>query len=402
MSIRSKHMGDFRAFISYDELTGKEYADHLQKALDRNSIKAFVASVDDRCVESIPQDIYDHLYNLELFILILTANTIRSGYAAEEIARALDLRKKKNLRIIGCKHEKLTDEYVPQSLMDLNWITFDSKGDLANQVIFRCRPDDDININTHISYEAESAGIRHIFINRRSDSEFSKILRDELIHSKDILMMANSARDFFAGNPNRMRFGNPSETKYYDLIQDMLNKNLRMKLILLNPLSEAARDRYLVEYGPSEDIDKSYLGSTLFNDINKVSKWFCENREIWENKIELRFSSLTPTVFMIRTDNYTFIEQYHMGDLMGAEIEVNTEDTSAVCLGGYVPIFMVENSSSFARLMRYHFKSIWKKAEKCERVFEEIDVFIQNPDQYRINQLIRHFNSKSQNYIQKL
>ena len=386
-----KKDGNYKIFISYEETTGLEFAEHLKQALERGSFSAFVARRDIPIGRKLEEVINDALTTCNMFIAIITPNFSVSAYVKQEIGLALARKQKGELEIIPCKYKELEEGDIPTEIKDLNMIIFTSKQDLATKVLSHISmvPTTPPVRREKILGDAEKAGIKRIFTNRRNDPGFEKEIQQQVPNSKEVLMMANSLRDYF---------GDVKNVKYSDVFLKALEAGTEFKLLLLNPLSEAAKDRAIIEHGSIFANDELYVKSPIFKDIKRVANWLHANND---KKIETRFSSLTPTVFMIRTDRYTFIEQYHIGSLKDAEIEIAKEDEHAYCLGGYVPVLMVDNSSSYAKLMKSHFDNAWGKAEKIETFNDEINDFSKNNDQrnYRMKQFISSIQKKADDLL---
>ncbi len=165
--------------------------------------------------------------------------------------------------------------------------------------------------------QAKKCGIVHIFECRRGDTNFKKKLIEQFQNigeNEKVLLMSNSLRDFFITRP-------PND-EYPKLIFDMLKKNVKFNILMLDPTSNAARSRAWVE--ERRRIEKGgYINSTLFKDIKLVadrlrdpSAWIDDElAKRIKAQIEVRFYPYDPTTFMIRTDKYTFIEQYHRGGM---------------------------------------------------------------------------------------
>jgi len=176
--------------------------------------------------------------------------------------------------------------------------------------------------------------------------------------------------------------------------------------LLLDPTSEAAKDRAIVENGRRFEDDHEYKNSQLFKDIKRVAKWL--NDPPFEEKlknrtkelVEVRFCDLTPTIFTIKTGNFMFVEQYHMGKLEVLD-KSTVKDKDVLCLGGYVPLFMLEKSSDFAKLMTSHFETIWDMMEgkTPQKVLEDIDDLETNPAEFRMRQFIEHASKRSKKLL---
>jgi hypothetical protein len=214
------------------------------------------------------------------------------------------------------------------------------------------RVEDALITNVDLAEEASMCGIVHIFRCRHNNEIYEKeILKQMKSVGKNqrVSMMANSFREFFG----------TARHKHREVILDMLNKNIFFKIILLDPLSEAAINRAFVEEGKRRE---NYLSSSLFVDIESIS--FNLNKLISDNKkaktnIEVRFSPFAPTTYLIATDKYTFIEQYHNGGDQLIKDSLAEKNMNCDCFGGFAPIIMYNNSSFFARLIKSHFENTW-------------------------------------------
>ena len=182
--------------------------------------------------------------------------------------------------------------------------------------------------------------------------------------------MSNSLRDFF---------GPVHVKEYLSAIFEMLKKEIKIRILLLDPTSDAAKARAMVEE-KEKVIRDGYIASTLFTEIKNVADWLNSPPaglgegiiERIKNQINIRFFPYDPTTHIIRTDKFTFIEQYHRGGDDTIREELEKEGIPFIdCFGGFVPILMVDNSAFFAELMKSHFNNIWKSKDVEERDLRE-------------------------------
>lgn len=220
----------------------------------------------------------------------------------------------------------------------------------------------ELTIKLDVLPEAKKCKISHIFEKRRKDENFSKELImqfEDVDPRKEVLLMSNSLRDFFGSNP---------KDGYLSAIYGMLRRNIKIKILLLDPTTEAAQDRALVE--EKKRVKKEgYINSTLFTEIKDVARRL-ENPSIWVHdkelcrriydQIEVRFFPYDPTTHLVITDKFTFVEQYHRGGDEYIRKTLEKEGIALIdCFGGFVPIIMVENTARFAKLMKSHFWNTW-------------------------------------------
>ena len=119
-----KKDGNYKIFISYEETTGLEFAEHLKQALERGSFSAFVARRDIPIGRKLEEVINDALTTCNMFIAIITPNFSVSAYVKQEIGLALARKQKGELEIIPCKYKELEEGDIPTEIKDLNMIIF--------------------------------------------------------------------------------------------------------------------------------------------------------------------------------------------------------------------------------------------------------------------------------------
>lgn len=402
---------NYKIFIAYETSTGATHARNLKRAIQRRhdalengrSLKPFYATESLRRTETIPSIINNYLQQCCVFIPIFTANAPISPAINEEINYVLD--NIDRYKIIVCKDENLQDSDIPRRLQSYYIIDFSSPSDLANRVIIEL--DELIIQYPELFYEdlrhmqacdledLDSMGICRIFRERRNCPELDECIRDEIIKSTEIKIMANTARDFFGDDIKKFSKNIISFLKK----MEKTKRNECIKLILLNPFSEAAFDRYSIEYYGAvpqrhDEVFNRYVDSSFFRDITNVMKWYAENSK-YHKLIKLKFSSLTPQMFFFKTKNYTFIELYHNSPLREAD-DIDTDDIEegAICIAGYLPVFMIDNDSRFGKLLDGHFKFAWKKGQAWNDSDKEIEKFKKDPKLYSFKHLINELNEK--------
>ncbi len=226
--------------------------------------------------------------------------------------------------------------------------------------------------------EAKKCGIVRIFESRRRDPNFKKELIKQFENASkegEVLLMSISLRNFFGPIP---------DNEYLTAIYAMLRKNIKFKILLLDPTSEAAIHRALIEEREMVKA-KGYINSTLFTEIKSVAErlnnpslWIAANdlRERIKEQIDVRFSPYDPTTYLIITEWFTFVEQYHRGGEKEISETLEKEGIPLIdCFGGFVPVLMVENSAFFARLMKSHFMNIWDSDDVKKRDLKKNDYY---------------------------
>ena len=383
-------------FISYAKDDGKDLAEHLKEALKRIGVSSFVADIDIPNGADWEDTIQMRLNECGTFIVILSPIACTSSECVrDEIKTAINSEKK----IIPCRHYEVKREIIPNNINALQQkIVFRNAEDLARQVLVRIIPKDILSQQIPIVNDSDKTGIYRIFKSRRHDLELDEKLKAQLKGAKDdVLMMGNALWSFF-GETTKVK-----EVVYRGAIEESLNKGTEFKVLLLDPTSEAAKERAIIEHGDLVEKDSVYIESELYTDIKRVTEWLYDppvdedTKKKFKKQIEVRYSTIIPTAFIVKTDNFTFIEQYHLGSLMA--IGLSPPNTyGAHCLGGYVPFFMVSNKSNIAKLMQSHFWRIWDKMEHktLKEVYENMGKFEDDPKNYRIQQFIKYVKEISE------
>lgn len=368
-------------FISYGEHGGAQYAEHLKDGLEKMELSAFVAKRDIPVGDEWEKVINKAIDDCENFVVILTPDACVSDYVLHEINRAKNGAK----RIIPCKPERSDENDIPEDIRGLHRIDFKNEYELFSEVWYTIKPS--ISIPT-IVQDSIATNVDRILKSRQQDENFNKELKKELSNSEErILMMGNALMDFWG-----------DKSIFFDEIKKALKNGATFQVIMLDPTSEAAYSRAKVENRITDD--EGYLVSNLYRNIKKNVKWLKdppveeEIKRRMKGQVEIRFSNLVPTAYMIKTDSYIFIEQYHMGDL--AVLRLDTEP-DVFCIGGFVPLFMAKNDSNFALLMKSHFSHIWQKMEKntLDKVSKAVDEFEKDHKKYRMQQIIEYISKKS-------
>ena len=385
----------FDIFIAYETGTGLDYAKNLKEAIKRHdpSLRSFVADIDFPQTQKIPEIINQYLDQCRFFIPIYTQNANKSLAMNSEVEFAL--KNEKKMEFIICQHKKFKGE-IPPEFSEYIRVEFETPQELNRGVTAVL--DQDHSFHDPCTKELETMGIHKIFPNRRNCKELDDMIKREIKISSEINIMANTARDFF---------GDKNTSKFYNDIIHFLKEGetstKKINLILLNPFSDAAIDRYTIEYFGAEGASRegffnNFINSTFFRDIEQVINSYAEYAKNCKshNCIELKLSSLTPTLFFIKTKNYIFIEFYHNSPLFMANIFPGKHDKGAVCIGGYLPVFVIKNESTFGKLMDGHFIFSWKKSVAWDSTDEEIKKFKLDPSLYKLLHLISELHEKSE------
>lgn len=387
-------------FISYAKKDGKEFAEHTWNVLSQTGFTPFFDKRNIPIGVEWMKKIDEEIQNSSKFVLILTEGVHDSDHVKYEYSKATILRNAGQTTILPFKLDTLPDAKIPEDMRKLQHGTFETKEGLARKVLIQVYPEETLS-GKPIERDILKVKIERIFLNRRSDpkdpqtyEELSKQLEEQITNTTigEVLMLGNSFRDFFGEDTHERK------VRYKNVIENALKNNVQFKVLLLDPTSEAAKERAKIEGGPQFENDDRYKDSVLFKDIERVTDWL---KRLDSPLVEVRYSTLTPAAFIIRSDRYTFIEQYHLGNLKRIETKIRKEDRKSLCLGGYVPFFMTKNTSDFAKLMKSHFDNIWEmmRDRPLEKVAEEITEFEKDSENYRRKQLIELINKKTEDLV---
>ena len=373
-------------FISYSKRDGEKYAKHVWEVLRQTGFKPFLDQRDIKAGANWMKKIDEELENSSKFLLILTSSVRDSEYVKYEFQKAILLQLDKKIRIIPFRYHTLPLPRIPDGMRQLQHIKFQTKEELARNALIQVYPEDTLS-GQPIEKDIQKVQMERIFINRKPDPiknrKIFNDLSDQLMKQiststiSEVYMLGISFRDFFGKDTKEWK------VLHNDIITNAFENNVQFKVLLLDPTSEAAKERAKIEIGQEVESDKKYIKSPLFDDIKRVTTWL---DELNSPLIEVRYSTLRPFAYMIRTDFYSFIEQYHLGNLKKVKRIVKSEDKKSLCLGGYVPFFMLKNTSSFARIMKSHFENIWEMMKKntLSKVIEEIEKIRGTFEEYNV------------------
>lgn len=169
--------------------------------------------------------------------------------------------------------------------------------------------------------------------------------------NKHMFLLAVSGTDFFTLNGALTK---QFEKKFLSP-RSFEDEEETVRVLLIDPFSQAAKERAEIEQ-PLTNYYNSDIKSDTFKAIQRI-------KELKEKKakIDAHFYSHTPILFVLRVDDYMFIEPYHLG-------YVETAGTLG-CIGKQVPLFLVTSKSSMFERLCKHFENIW---EDYSESFEDI------------------------------
>jgi hypothetical protein len=377
-----------KVFISYAQSDGFQYANNLKTVLDGLGYPSFVSKENmrqyfgDTDDISADQRILGTLEGCGFFVLLATKNALESSYVKKEIALAVG---KDKIILPYYSKPDLNSEAVKAafpSIKEKQFEAFYNKEELAQNVLARI-----LDIE-HKSLK--SFGILKIFKNRQSQEYVDAVTESIKDLSEDtVQMLGISLRDWFGEEDGK------HQARFAPVLEQALKNRVQFKVLLIDPTSDIAKERAIVESGSSYKNDRKYVSSPLFQDIKRVSTWITNREKMRQNNkqlnIEAHYYDFMLSLYAIITPTVTFLEQYHIGDI-GRDRAPG--DENAICLGGYVPVLMLDSKSKFGRNICDHFNKIWahQLVEEGERgnTFENVNfnmkLLERDPLRFRLQQ----------------
>jgi hypothetical protein len=126
--------------------------------------------------------------------------------------------------------------------------------------------------------------------------------------------------------------------------------DVKVKLLLVDPTSNAAHIRVMAEEGPETRFEDSKLHRALRTTFYAIQELIENAKKKNRFRIEALFYDMLPNFYMVSTPNEVFIEPYHLG---GRE---TGEDPT---IGGIVPLFRFSSKSPMYESAQLHFSYIW-------------------------------------------
>lgn len=179
---------------------------------------------------------------------------------------------------------------------------------------------------------------------------------DDLKTSQSIKMMGISLREYLL--PPRGSASNFHHQMRRILEDIVKNPKRKIQILLINPYCDQATIRAERETWQNFDSDKKYEMSALYLDVrSSIAAMKDLEKDVINSRIETRVYDTAPTCFLIITDKYVYIEQYHYGLFQPGQ------------LGGNFPMLKfsrvhIEPDSlehTTTEYLEKHFDYIWEK-----------------------------------------
>ncbi len=222
----------------------------------------------------------------------------------------------------------------------------------------------------------EVAGIQSIFVGRKDDNRDLQDFIDEAARetSSEIFLLGVAFRTLF----------DPDTAHTTHIRINFENPKIKMRVMLLNPDSEAAKRRAQIEVGGAtidnirhtidygfkdiiqRRIDNSINSSQLsdiiniYNGANEAEKKRTISQVIRDINFEVRLYDIDPIVFVMGFDGCLFTEQYHFGR---AQDFVPTGG----CIGKHVPVIQYRQKSRGYTFLKTHFEFMWNEEKDITR-----------------------------------
>ncbi|MDO8614548.1 MAG: hypothetical protein Q7T33_02275 [Dehalococcoidia bacterium] len=177
---------------------------------------------------------------------------------------------------------------------------------------------------------AIGSGIVNIFPNRREPDAISAVARELRRAKGEVKIIGVGLPDFF----------HQRKADYYpDICVLLEGKGAKLRILILDPESPAAKER--------GEIERQFLTRDEINDSIRTIETLRKD----DLPIEPRHYGGRPINFMVCTETYLFLEQYHCGrssDLKPGE-----------CIGARVPLIQFSFDSRTYEVMNSHFEYLW-------------------------------------------
>ncbi|OHE25570.1 MAG: hypothetical protein A3J94_00635 [Syntrophus sp. RIFOXYC2_FULL_54_9] len=206
------------------------------------------------------------------------------------------------------------------------------------------------------------AGIRAIFKSRQADSEeLREAIDTAAARSSEIKLMGVAFRSIF----------NPSGEHTRQFRERLDDPRIPLRILLLNPDSDAAKRRAVIEQGNTtiEDIRftinhgiPSTIQERLKRGDDSISEGLqqatkatlgadCNQKEISACNLQVHLYDIDPIALLMIFQESVFTEQYHLGRPKALR--------SGSCIGKYVPVIEYSSSADACSFLIRHFEEIW-------------------------------------------
>lgn len=194
------------------------------------------------------------------------------------------------------------------------------------------------------------SGIVHVFKSRKaSRAEFQEALESVFAEADEIMMAG-------VGFPKILQ----NAPLPPNIDEKMFNPNIPLKILILDPASQSANERADIEIGRGTLLDIHRCIENLGLIAKERAKLIgadLNSEDIGKKiKMEIHTYDFVPVAFIVMTEAYLFLEQYHFGRL--------PDERPGECIGGLTPIIQFESDSTTYQIIKKHFQYIWDNKSK--------------------------------------
>ena len=214
---------------------------------------------------------------------------------------------------------------------------------------------------TNVLTGAISQGVQGVLGPRASDPTTSATIASALGNAYDeVILQGIGLREFF---------GDRGHTA---ILKQMAaeDRAVQIRAILVNPVSEFARARAVVEDGIQFEDEDRFKAGPLYNDswrsLNVIAAMKKDSTSRTHFGIDVRFVDHWPSVYLVMTGESTFVETYQFGK-PDAAVDGSSID-------GLVPMLQFQSDSSYASILRQHFDYIWSGINPHVRTHSLADI----------------------------
>ncbi len=241
----------------------------------------------------------------------------------------------------------------------------------------------------------DTAKIDSIFVSRLKDKNNLQEAIDKVAKSsQEITLLGVAFPSLF----------DPSESHTYNITDKIRDHSFKIRILLLNPKSEAAKRRNEIERGHqtidqiNHTLDTNIVSTVIMRfdnllsnntelkkritqmcnnsaSVNDISKILSEY-----NKISVRLYDFDPIVFLMGFDECVFSEQYNFGN---PERIVDPKS----CIGKHIPVIQYNKNSDSYAFYKCHFEYVWKNSQEYtdKIILSSVDYLCQklNPIYYK-------------------
>ena len=291
--------------------------------------------------------------NSDIVLVCLSPRSItKEGFVQREIKFALDMAEEKPAETIFIIPTRLEECDVPERINTYQWVDLFSNGGygwLLKALYVRA---ENLGISVKrkkklIETTAESAGIINVFPSRYDKSSqkiaLNILQKDLQRESSQILLAGISLGDYFLDRGILHK-------SLIRLLERTSNQfaSLKVKVLLLHPKCEALKERARFEGGEEFFQLPNFFESTTFIETDgavRIAKHLANKHQ----SLEVRLYRQTPSVFMMLTSRFAFIESY-----------------TYVSRGGSMPLLQIKKGAPVYNNYEKHFQKIWTLSEPIE------------------------------------